>query len=120
MGGGGYEGEPGGGGGAGWAMSRADRLRVLGGSDFFSDLCSASFRPLFFDSSSDRRRMARSFVTSVHQSKPDSPSLPTKVPLGVATILNVQKGDSLVWVVEPEARRVTVSKRTASLGAPNR
>jgi len=43
--------------------------------------------------------MARSFVTSVHQSKPNSPSLRTTVPVGVATILNVQRGDSLVWMV---------------------
>jgi hypothetical protein len=58
--------------------------------------------------------MARTFTTSVHRSKPDSPSLRTTVPVGVATILNVQHGDSLVWIVEPEARRVTVTKKTAA------
>jgi hypothetical protein len=64
--------------------------------------------------------MGRTFTTSVHQSKPDSPSLRTTIPLGVATILNVQKGDSLVWVVEPEVRRVTVSKRTAATPSSDR
>jgi hypothetical protein len=58
--------------------------------------------------------MARTFVTSVHQSKPDSPSLRTTVPVGVATVLNVQRGDALVWTVEPELRRVTVAKRTGA------
>ena len=58
--------------------------------------------------------MARSFVTKVHQSKPNSPSLRTTVPVGVATVLNVQRGDSLIWTVEPEIRRVTITKRTAS------
>lgn len=61
--------------------------------------------------------MARTFTTSVHQSKPNSPSLRTTVPVGVATILNLQQGDSLVWTVEPEARRVTVAKRTAATAA---
>lgn len=58
--------------------------------------------------------MGRTFATKVHQSKPDSPSLRTTVPVGVATILNVQRGDVLLWVVEPELRRVTVTKRTAA------
>jgi hypothetical protein len=64
--------------------------------------------------------MARAFTTSVHRSKPDSPSLRTTVPLGVATVLNVQHGDSLVWIVEPEIRRVTVRKRTAASPASGR
>jgi hypothetical protein len=58
--------------------------------------------------------MARTFTTSVHRSKPDSPSLRTTLPVGVATVLNVQHGDSLIWIVEPELRRVTVAKKTAS------
>jgi hypothetical protein len=55
--------------------------------------------------------MARSFVTKVHQSKEGSPSLRSTIPEAVATILHVQRGDSIVWVVEPETRRVTVTKR---------
>lgn len=57
-------------------------------------------------------RMARSFVTKVHQSREGSPSLRSAIPETVATILNVKRGDSIVWTVEPEIRRVTVSKRT--------
>lgn len=96
------------------AMIRVENSGVFGHSDQHSDLFSAHFWSLFFVRVSDRLRMARSFITSVHQSKPDSPSLRTTVPVGVATILNIQRGDSLVWTVEPELRRVTVAKRTAS------
>ena len=61
-----------------------------------------------------RGRMARVFVTKIHQSRESSPSLRTTIPESVATVLNVQRGDSLVWTVEPEARRVTVAQRTPS------
>jgi hypothetical protein len=64
--------------------------------------------------------MARSFVTKVHQSKEGSPSLRTTLPEAVATVLSVQRGDSLVWTVEPELRRVTVSKRTGGSSSPVR
>jgi len=56
--------------------------------------------------------MAKAFVTKIHQSKEGSPSLRSTIPEAVATVLNVQRGDSLVWTVEPEIRRVTVTKRT--------
>ena len=58
--------------------------------------------------------MSRAFTTSVHRSKHDSPSLRTTEPVDLATIHNPQHGDALVWVVEPEARRVTVVKKTAA------
>ena len=76
--------------------------------------------PPFSTASPTALLMARTFTTSVHRSKPDSPSLRTTVPLGVATVLNIQHGDSLVWIVEPEARRVTVTKRTAAPTAHGR
>jgi antitoxin component of MazEF toxin-antitoxin module len=64
--------------------------------------------------------MPRAFVTKIHQSRESSPSLRTTIPEAVATVLNIQRGDSLVWTVEAEARRVTVAKRTVSTGPFNR
>ena len=58
--------------------------------------------------------MSRSFVTKVHKSKEGSESLRTTLTESVATILGVQRGDSLMWTVEAELRRVTVTKRSAS------
>ena len=78
------------------------------------------FGPSFSTVPPTTRFMTRTFTTSVHRSKPDSPSLRTTVPVGVATVLNIQHGDSVVWIVEPEARRVTVAKRTAATAGVGR
>ena len=62
------------------------------------------------DDSVTRGSMKRVFKSKVFRVMPSSEAVRTSIPEAVATVLGVEHGSTLLWTVDSESGKVTVSK----------